>query len=418
MATTREPRSTGPRPRQLAMLPPALEDAVIREEGKTAPVQPIETKSTERSISVIGEKQFKNPLLFPPPSTEGLDRPRKIRVGTGSDDSGADVEHSITVLGNNVTAGYSSDTLDVIAVINKIWRRQGCSPEGYVRSTYAEVVRMLGRGGFNEMRHRKHVARELERLRRCVLIFSQYHAAGDVKRNHEITYFAHYKYVESKRNPQENYFEAMLDPLVVANLMSGYIASLPLEALLALKTDHSKPVMLRVDSVLATHERCELASENILKLASLNPDSDWFSRQSVRKKTLANIQKDLDGKSLSSGYSLCVEMVRTADGKDWKLVFARGEKVEGADDYSIRPIVNKDSFLVQDLYNQIVQVAGSEDENRSLYMLYARSYPEELIYRACSQAKADRPKKVERPAAFFTSVLKRLAEEQGHSWIK
>lgn len=400
------------------MLPSPMEDAICAATAKAASRRKLNavTSDPEKTAdyAVIGEKQFKNPKLFPPPNTKGLDQPRTITFGKSTPED--DVERSVKVLGNNVTGCYTSDTLAVIAVINDMWQEQGANPEGLVVGSYAEVARRLGKNDDNPNRNRAFVKRELDRLRRCILVFSQFHTAADVKKNHEITYFSDYFYVEDRKNPSLNYFQAELNKFVLVNLRTGYIASLPLAALLELKNDNSKPVLLRIDSVLSAMEKIELSAESIFDLLSIDGESDWYKKPSTRKKVLSSIQADLDGKVLSSGWTVKVALENGSS--DYKLIFTRGEHVLPPKPVSVaRPITNTDPVLIQQMVNDMISVTGAADNER-LFTLYARSYPEDTIHRAVAEFKADKPAELRNPGAFFSKILMRITGEQGYPWIK
>jgi hypothetical protein len=206
------------------MLPSPAEDAILSAAAKASQRRRLNVVTSEldkADYAVIGEKQFKNPKLFPPPSTKGLDQPRTITFGKAAPDD--QVERSVKILGNSVTACYTSDTLAVIAVINDMWQEQGSNPEGQVIGSYSEVARRLGKNDENATRNRGFVKRELDRLRRCILVFSQFHTSADIKNNHEITYFSDYFYHEDRKNPSNNYFKAELNKFVIVNLRTGYI---------------------------------------------------------------------------------------------------------------------------------------------------------------------------------------------------
>ena len=384
-------------------------------------IRPMSNESTEHPISVIGEKQFKIPLLFPPPNTKGLDEPRTFVYGVTTDTNGTEIERSVQVLGNNVTSGYTSDTLGVIATINEMWREQGSPEDGKVFGTYADLARRIGRTDVaNESYHRRHVAAELHRLRRCILVFSQYYTKNALRENQEITYFSELKYVTDKKNPSNNYWEATIAPYVLDNLREGYIASLPLAALLSIKNDNSKPILLKVDSILAGKEKCELNCDSVFTLASITV-TDWYKKPSVRRKMLTQIQQDLDGKVISSGWKISVTVMSTVGEKDIKLVFQRVERVTQTERRVMsKPIavLNSDPILIQMLVNDITAIIGQSKENESLYFLYARSYPDELIHRAISMFKADKPADLKSPGAFFSSILAKLVREHGFNWIK
>lgn len=399
------------------MLPSPCEDAILanaRARGsKSRHLSVQQPPDNPRSFFVIGEKQFKNPRLFPPPATEGLDQPRTI-VFSRSDDP---IEQTIRVLGNNVTSGYTSDTLKVIAVINWLWQKDGCDPEGWVCAPYAKVIRRLELPPSNASRNRRHVKEELERLRRCVLVFSQFQSGGDIKDNHEITYFSEYFYQEDQRNPSNNFFRARLDPFVLANLRSGYISTLPLEALLELKHDNSKPILLRVDSVLAVQERLELSSDSIFDLLSINGNTEWFRKRNTRAKLLGQISNDINGKTLSSGWKVIAELDDTASKDDFKIRFTRGEKINIPITAQPLPIVNTDPVLVQQLVNNMIALVGAS-ENVEIFTVYAKFYSEEIIHRAIAEFKSDKPASTRNLGAYFTKILSRIVQEQGFRWVK
>ena len=401
------------------MLPSPLEDAILTAAAQASKRRRLNVVTSDPDktpdYAVIGEKQFKNPLLFPPPSTKGLDQPRTITFGKSTPDD--QVERSIKVLGNNVTGCYTSDTLAVIGIINDMWQEQGSNPDGLVVGSYSDVARRLGKNDDNPTRNRSFVKRELDRLKRCVLIFSQFHTSADIKNNHEITYFSEYFYHEDRKNPSNNFFQAELNKFVLVNLRTGYISSLPLAALLELKNDNSKPVLLRIDSVLASQERLELGSTSIYDLLSIDGDSDWYRKPSTRKKVLSSIQEDLNGKVLSSGWTVLVTL-ETSTTADYKLSFTRGDRVaQPRAPATARTIINTDAMLIQQMVNNMIDMTG-DPESTKLFTLYARSYPEETIHRALAEFKADKPSDLRNPGAYFSTVLMRIVKEQGFLWVK
>lgn len=403
---------------QMSMLPAPCETAVLAQAQQAATNHQqrrqrmgITEKDYAADLAVIGEKHFKNALFFPPPSSKGLDKPRTIHFSPPGDD----VQQSVQILGNNVTAAYSSDTLNVIAVINAMWKEQGSDPEGWVASSYAEVARRLEMDVANARRNRQFVKGELDRLRRCTLIFSHFSTEAEIKRNHEITYFAEYSYEEDQRNPTNNHFRAKFHKFILNNLQTGFISSLPYRTLLRLKHDNAKPVLLKVDSVLAAHPKMEMSADSILDLLMVNKETAHYRKPSTRRKILEGIQAALDGQELSSGWKVKVKVEKMASDSDHKLVFSRGTKVAQSGN-TLPAIINTDPVLVQSLVNSMESLTR-ENNKTHLYTLYARSYPEELIHRAVSEFKADKPAETRNRGAFFTQILSRIVMEQGYQWV-
>ena len=434
-------KSGATQPEQVSFLPSPLEDAILNEAAKAETEAASETSlvlnerqkqmlaitkaNSKFSIAVIGEKQFKNPLLFPPPSTKNLDKPRTVVFGTTVQEGGSQVESSVKILGNNVTGCYTSDTLEIIGAINEMWREQGQSHKGVVVGTYADLARRVNRGDENNAhRHRKHVARELDRLKFVNLVFSVYHTSERVIDNQAITYLTEYRYVTDETNPSNNYFFVKINPAVLDNLRSGYISSLPLAALLELKIDNAKPILLKVDSILAGVEKCELSCDSVYELICV-PKTAHYGKPWIQQKILNQIADDLNGKILSSGWMVLVTMTTMANNRDVKLVFQRGEHHQRSQIASQQTqkrraiaVVNTDATLVQMLVNDIILILGESAKHKALYTLYARSYPEELVRRAISEFKADKPADLKSPGAFFSSVLSRIIQEHDYTWIK
>jgi hypothetical protein len=150
---------------------------------------------------------------------------------------------------------------------------------------------------------------------------------------------------------------------------------------------------------------------------SVDGDSDWFRKPSTRKKVLSAIQEDLDGKVLSSGWTVIVTLEASAT-TDYKLIFQRGARItQPRAQTPVRKIVNTDPMLIQQMVNNMAEVTGDR-HGEKLFTLYARSYPEETIHRAISEFKADKPSDVRSPGAYFSTVLMPITKEQGYEWIK
>lgn len=90
----------------------------------------------------------------------------------------------------------------------------------------------------------------------------------------------------------------------------------------SIKSEVSKALYNRVDSILAKMDRHEKTALKIVEELGLKTSRYQFKSQ--RKTLLELIQRNLDGKPLSSmNASLCFQITETSNKQDWKCVLTK-----------------------------------------------------------------------------------------------
>lgn len=375
---------------------------------------------------VIGVKSLKHGKIFPPPKTKGLDAPRTVILERPTPRN--PIERKLVLLGNSVTHCYTTDTLGVIAVLNQLWQEQGGSPDGLIKATYAEVARrMLWVKPGNESYGRSKVKAEIDRLRRLHLIFTDTTLNEQGERiaddSVDITYLSDYKYHTNRKDPSKNHFTANIHKYIVEKVAMGKIASLPIKSLLELKVNESKPLLLRVDSLMAYKEAINISFLEFSDLASIEKDSYVVQRHSFALKLFQRVAQDLDKRLLTSGHELKVVLKDNPNVARMMLSFERGNLVvyqpKGCGFTGGCNVDQDDVEYLKRLMMEAVCDPGI-DKLEGLYEVYARAYPQELIERAISVFKTDKPTgiRIESGGAYFSSILSRIVSENGYSWIR
>lgn len=406
------PRRRGRKPRTTG----SADDALVLElEGAIAERVGHQELEQER-LYVVGMHALKNPKIFPPVNTKGLEKPREIRLTPKTEP----IQHNVVLLGNSITHCFTTQTLAVLAVLNDMWVEQGQKADGQVTGNYSEMVRRLKLDLNNESRGRKMVKAEMERLRRLMMIFSVNDGATKLKHVKEVTYLSFWDYIEDKQCSRRNHFKAKIDNYIVSAILRCEIASLPLKTLLDCKESESKSILLRVDSLLVHYPAIKVTEAVFFDLLSIDEDNWVRSRLVHIRQMMQKVANDLNGRVLSNGCLLQAELVE--QNKRLDILFRRGECVVTPERRQ-PSAVNVDHEVIQRLKAMMLDAVGEfrpEPGIDSLYEKYSRLYPEELIARAISTFHADKPRTHElmSPGAFFSSVLCRLVKEQGFKWVR
>ena len=199
------------------------------------------------------------------------------------------------------------------------------------------------------------------------------------------------------------------------NLEANKTKPINLSVLRAIKGEIASVLYTRLDIILSTRDRYERSTKGVF--SDLQLDSKKYRYPSRRKAKLIPIVNELDGKRLSTGHVLSLSLEKTVDHKDWKLVCTRGSmQIDRKTARSIPPA--NEPGLAEYLAEEIGAVVGDLETHRQLYTTLARFYSQNLIYRAIGEYKEAATAAVRYPRRFFTTIVHRLAHEQGKEWIK
>ncbi|MDJ0591897.1 MAG: hypothetical protein QNJ72_18200 [Pleurocapsa sp. MO_226.B13] len=110
-----------------------------------------------------------------------------------------------------------------------------------------------------------------------------------------------------------------LHPLIVSNLRSGYFKPILLSVVSQLKSDVARLLYRKLDLQFSHYSKYEISTDRFFREHGLEGQEYVYS--SARKRRLEKAIQELLEKPTSSGAVISkYEFLRTADGKDWKLV--------------------------------------------------------------------------------------------------
>jgi len=186
-----------------------------------------------------------------------------------------------------------------------------------------------------------------------------------------------------------------------------------------IKTQIAKIQYSRLDNIFATTDIYSRTGKNTVIDLLLTPSR--YKYKSHRKQVLEKLYLNLNGKRLSSLKIIQVTIGETVDGQDCKITYRAVDDLKIAKHQSVLPIVNKDKNIIEYLANHMGENVGMAKENKGLYIMLAKHYSENLIFRAVGEFKelvSQDPQKYENKPAYFTSIIHTTAHKMGKEWIK
>jgi hypothetical protein len=247
-------------------------------------------------------------------------------------------------------------------------------------------------------------------------------ARETIKNFHLIESFDYETYKErvAQKKQFDGKYSVRINQDIFENLKSGRFSFVNLAALLEFHSGLSEVFYLRIDTILCSKEYSrkpiELKSETIVKALQLD-DVAEYRKVAKRKRVLSTIQKECNDKTLSNGNTLKVELLPTADGKDWKLNCSQVEGKSKPPQRLTLPPANTDPDLIDYLADQITE-ATNQPKHRKWHERVAKHCPQHLIMQALSELKQEPPENMRNPGAVFTAKLKAIMDRAGLPWIK
>lgn len=175
-------------------------------------------------------------------------------------------------------------------------------------------------------KHAHMVAEELDRLYKTttswILSFqTEEKCPQSVKNQHILSVYNYHKLAERADNskPFEQTCEVDFDPYIKNNLRLKKTAPLNLSTRLSISSPVNRVLYDMVDIFLAKNKILEKKAMSLVN--DLNLSATRYKYLSKRRTLVEGFQKALDGKLLSTLHILKVDVLPTADGKDWKCRF-------------------------------------------------------------------------------------------------
>ncbi len=236
----------------------------------------------------------------------------------------------------------------------KVWEEAGKPTDRDVNFSLHQIAEILRRG-WGRTTYRQ-IWNMMDRLRFIPIKWIYSWKQKDDKEEYSIengfTILASKQIFEKKESKQEVFaFSSFrFHEAILKNLTENYTKPVYLDIILGFKKEISVLLYRQIDLIMADKNLYERRTEELFKDLDLG-DYDYPSK---RKQLLEPALKELEGVELTTGILDYVKMERTADGKDWKVVFRKSKKrMEIEQKKEQRKINgNTETETVLDLFNQ------------------------------------------------------------------
>ena len=356
-------------------------------------------------------------LIFASPWARDLYQPKKIIVPTG--DEG---EASITIVPGYDQKRPTTTTQRVFLALLQIWEDQGKPTNGRIRFSARQIAHLLdwrwaGRDTASRIREQLFV------LDNTSIDWLRTFYAGEYLEtyNEQMNLVDAKSYLGREHMTRREMFTAQhsvrLNQDLVENMLAGRTKPVNFLAIRSVN-DSALTLYNLLDNFLAKKRRWERRAYALI-YDDLELSGSRYKTAFARKAKLQELQRELDGKELSSG-TLKIGVAKTADGKDWKLV---ADKIPAAVRKGRVPpkLANpKDDIplIVEDIMDGLSQLGTTHPNNTGVLTILARWYPRQMLFDVLSLLKADYRGQIKKsPIKAYVYLTHVEAHKRGREWI-
>ena len=223
-----------------------------------------------------------------------------------------------------------------------LWEKEGRPIQEPVNFTSLRVMRHLGMTDSGE--EYRHFKRWLRNLRQIPITFiNSFRAPGATEHTDlaDITVLNHLRIYERKNVGKDKktrgYGEFRFDDHILTNLIGNYTHPLRLDVIRSFKRHRDLAILLYtyIDRNLAFKNKYEVGLEKLF--GHLDLSQRHVKYPSDRKRVIDPVLKELQDKPLSTGTLSGCHIVKTEDGRDYKLVCCKEPLNKGIQDSKSRP---------------------------------------------------------------------------------
>ncbi len=308
----------------------------------------------------------------------------------------------------------------ILYALFQLWEDKGKPTNGKFSFSGREMARVLGikSSGMFE----KRLKTSLDVLKSTNLTWIQSYGTKDYTKDlvSGFNILSNMQYLDLSYRRKENRFKSMykitFNEYIIENLLAGKTKPFLLKEMLSISGYKAAALYTALDVFLAKATIRELTATKIIR-EILHIDSKRYNYKKIRKQELLNLIKALQGKKISNGAALQLEIAETSDKSDWKLVIRAIPPSKRSHKNFLKP-VNDDS-AIDILVSDIRQATGIRGEDEPLRLM-VQYYPVDLLYKVMSLYKADYKHNgadIRKPIALFQGILHGIAHENGLEWI-
>lgn len=360
-------------------------------------------------------------FLFASPHLKTLDEERRIEWGIAAPDGSGEAVAAIAITPLRGQIIPTTTTFKVFMGILQLWNMQGQRPSGEVYFSDRQLSEVSGWywTGRIAQRIRDHLNILQGTSIDWELSFkTEGRVESLVQKMHLIEEATHLdrRLTFGKQKFTVNHI-ARINATLVQNMLANNVRPINFEAIRQIRSDASTRLYMMLDLYLASKTKWERRSLALL-IDDLSYEGKRYENRGERKRTLARLVKDLDGKELGHG-KLAVTIEETSDGKDWKLVARRVKRIERG--RKPLPVVRDEEgaeWLADELLLLFPSPKGAP--KRGFMVFLCKHYPEPVLRDALSRAKSDYAGNVRKSVgAIFRYELEMIVKGRGDlTWYR
>ncbi len=371
-------------------------------------------------------------FIFAPAHAKNLHKPRN-RPWTETLPDGRKVKASILsepFRGKVVT----TQTYKVLLALQKILEQKGWDEEEKTLFSTRELANVLGVKWAGK-KTIKMLYEELDRARFAPLTWQYAFAREDGSLYtllDRITLLDKLTTLKRELRQKEELFQDLhffrFSEPIRNNLKDNHTKPINADIALSLKGELSTILYAHFDVILSAKEpyKWQERTTEHLFFDDLKLEGDVEYRYpSGRKRFLQKAVNELNGKPISTGI-LDLKLAKTADGKDWKLVYRKLPLVvdQLPKPVKIRRVPDANPpEAIPFLINDIETAIGKYPSKHPLFTKLLKTYSADLVYQAISEYRADTrdlppEKHVREPIAYFQGILHKIVHFNRKDWIK
>ncbi len=225
-------------------------------------------------------------------------------------------------------------------VLTKFWEDAGRPVNDTIHFTILQIIRYLELADSGN--NYKRIKRWLRNLRQIPLTFVDSFYVPEVAEHidlTDITILNHLRICEQntgKSRKTRGYGEFQFDRYILQNLINNHSHPLRLDVIKSFKKHQDLAILLYsyIDRSLAFRSRYEIGLEKLFQHLDLS--QNYVNYPSHRKAKMEPVLEQLRGKELSTGVLAYIQVQKTVDGKDYKLVCHKRpfpKKLKGQEGY-------------------------------------------------------------------------------------
>jgi hypothetical protein len=359
-------------------------------------------------------------LIFASPWARDLYEEKEIIFQLGADRSA-----SIRIVPALNHKRPTTTTQRVFFTLLQIWEQAGKPANGSFSFSARQIAHLLSwkwAGRDTAERIQEH----LSILNSTSIDWERSFVKGDLKETHNdaMSLIDAKGYLKREKMINNEFFYAQhtvrLNHDLVTNMIAGKTKPFNYKAFISIKNETAAKLYNLLDNFLARKRRWERRATALI-YEDLELEGARYKTAFARKAKLQEIQRELDGKELSTG-TLKVSIAKTVDGKDWKLIADKIPAVLKDRGRHPQKLANsKDEIpdIVEGLISALSELGTVKKDSEKVLGTLARWYSRQMLFETLSILKADYRGQIKQtPIRAFIYLAHVEAHKRGREWIK